>query len=175
MVALERKMAHRTKRRTKKKVPAERLAKVVKEEVAAAVHKYRKRKIAVALSGGVDSSSLFIEMIVQGLKPIVVSYSPSTHESTDFKMAKAAAAKFDCPWYPARVKMNAANLERGMRYVIARGYHGKIQVESLVPMVTVLNVAANQAGAEYLFTGDHGGYFANDRTSVITKRVRTQT
>jgi asparagine synthetase B (glutamine-hydrolysing) len=131
-------------------------------------------RIGVALSGGVDSCAVFAEMLDQRLRPVVVSYSPKTHESTDFKMARAAARKYGLEFREARISMKARTLEAGMRYVIKRGYHGKIEVECLVPMVVVLNVAARHM--DILFTGDQAdGYFNNSKSSVITLGVRKHT
>lgn len=158
-----------------KQTRAERIAKVIKRELAASVEQHATKRVGIALSGGADSCSVFAEMLDQGLKPVVVSYSPATHESTDFKMARAASKKFGCEFHPARIRMDADVLEKGMRYVIKRGYHGKIEVECLVPMVVVLNVAANR-GIEVLFTGDQAdGYFNNSKSSVITLGVRKHT
>jgi Asparagine synthase len=158
---------------------ADRIAEVIRAEVHRSVRYRRRQKIGIALSGGADSCSILAEMLSQKLKPIVVSYTPSTHESTDFKMARATAERFDLPFKTAIVNMDADRLEAGMRYVITRGYSGKIEVESLIPMVVVA-YTAKAAGVEFLFTGDQAdGYFNNSKSSVMPephgKGIRTHT
>jgi hypothetical protein len=158
---------------------AAKIAGVIHVEIRRSVQYRRKQKIAIALSGGADSCSILAEMLSQRLNPTVISYTPSTHESTDFKMAMVAADRFGLEFVPAIVRMGANRLEAATRYVIARGYSGKIEVESLIPMVAVC-YAAKAAGVEFMFTGDQAdGYFNNSKSSVMPepggRGVRTHT
>lgn len=115
--------------------------------------------MAIALSGGVDSCSILAAMLSVGVKPIVVSYTPETHESTDFKMAKSIARKNNLKWAPAIVEVNPQALEQYARTVIGLGYHEKVQVECLSPLLRISEVAKLR-GATMLFTGDQAdGYF----------------
>lgn len=146
---------------------AEKIAEIIKSEVKRSVQYRRKQKIGIALSGGADSCSILAEMLSQKLKPVVISYTPSTHESTDFKMARATAERFGLEFYAAPVVMSPDRLEAAMRYVITRGYSGKIEVESLIPMVVVC-YTAKVRGVEFLYTGDQAdGYFNNSKSSVM--------
>lgn len=135
----------------------------------------------IALSGGVDSCSILAAMLLNGLKPVVFSYTPDTHESTDFQMARACAADLGLEFVPVVFPMSTAQLESGAREVISYGYKTKLEVECLVPMVRVLRAAARH-GVNCLFTGDQAdGFFINnnwmarnfDRAQGIPGPLRT--
>lgn len=118
--------------------------------------------VAVALSGGVDSTSVLSAFLQVGIRPSLISYTPSTHDSTDFMMAASVADRGRMRFIPSYVEMEGYRLEDLMRSVIAAGYHTKLQVECLVPMFQVLSDAA-EAGIKTLFTGDQAdGFFINN-------------
>lgn len=138
------------------------------------------RMYAIALSGGIDSCSILAASIECGNRPAIVTYTPDTHESTDFLMAQKTAKNLALPFHGVRFPMEASALEAAVREVIAAGYSGKMEVESLPPIVAVGKEAATHA--EVLLTGDQSdGYFQNnnwmsrnyDRKNGIPGYLRT--
>lgn len=118
--------------------------------------------MAVALSGGVDSNSVLASLLEAGHRPYVLSYTPSTHESTDYLMARSNAEAMGLKFFPVVVDMSAPALEAGVRALVKRGYTTKLEVESLSPMLSILTMAAD-CRAEVLFTGDQAdGFFINN-------------
>lgn len=141
---------------------AHKVAKEIKKSIRKTVQREAVGRYGVALSGGVDSCSILAEMLALGLRPVVISYTPSTHESTDFKMAGATAAKNGLEFVPARVDMSVESLEGNARELVGHGYRSKLEVECLAPMLTILDTAA-EAGVTTLFTGDQSdGFFINN-------------
>lgn len=142
---------------------AQQIANVIRHRLLEFCSKATGHQVAVALSGGVDSCACLAALMECGIQPIIVSYTPDTHESTDYKMARQTAHNLGLDWFPAIVDMSPASLERAAREVLALGYRSKVQVESLVPMVFIAEEAA-KAGATALLTGDQSdGYFALSR------------
>lgn len=148
----------------KAKTHAERIAAVVRKRLLTYAESIPSgRKVGVALSGGVDSSCVLAALLVAGHKPTVISYTPSTHLSTDFNMATLAALALGLPFRSAVVDMSADALEADARTVIGYGYCGKVEVECLTPVVSIMR-AAKEEGLEMVLTGDQAdGYFANSK------------
>jgi asparagine synthetase B (glutamine-hydrolysing) len=120
-----------------------------------------EQRVAVALSGGVDSCSVLAACLRAGLDPIVISYTPDTHLSTDYRYARKTAEAHDLRWQGVGVSMSPENLLEDARMVIGMGYRTKMQVESLVPMITIAR-EAQHVGATVLLTGDQAdGYYIN--------------
>lgn len=140
------------------------IAEVIRERLlnAALLAHLREVRLGVALSGGVDSTSILAALLTIGVRPVIVSYTPSTHESTDFQMARQVASRGRMEFIPAEVDMDPDLLEQEMRLVIGHGFKTKLEVECLVPMVTVGRIAS-KAGVDILFTGDQAdGFFINN-------------
>ncbi len=118
--------------------------------------------IGIALSGGVDSCSVLAALLDNGVSPHVISYTPSTHESTDYRYAKQTAARLSLPFHRAVANMEGVRLEYNARVLTKRGYKTKLEVECLSPMLEVLRVAW-EMDIEFLFTGDQAdGYYINN-------------
>jgi asparagine synthetase B (glutamine-hydrolysing) len=145
-------------------VPSERIAKVVRRRLIVSAKAVPVgQPVAVALSGGVDSTCVLAALLAAGHRPTVVSYTPDARFSTDFIMAAEAAQKLELEFVPAVVNTSAKMLSADARIVIGLGYRGKVEVECLTPLVTIVG-AAMEAGCQYLFTGDQAdGYFANSK------------
>jgi asparagine synthetase B (glutamine-hydrolysing) len=157
------------------------IAKVVRHELLRTATRYKRKKVAVALSGGVDSCSVLASLLAVGIKPLVVSYTPHTHESTDYTMAKSCAATLGLEFVRAEFPMTAGYLESCAREVIRLGYTTKVEVECLTPMWKVSETAWNN-GARVLFTGDQAdGFFSlskwashnADRAAGVPRGERT--
>lgn len=160
---------------------AEDIARVVRRRLLRAARIPRKGDVVVALSGGVDSCTVLAALLAEGHKPLVVSYTPSTHESTDFRMARATAERLGLPFAEAHFPMTPGYLEACARKVIELGYTTKVQVECLVPMLYISEIAWQNRG-RVLFTGDQAdGFFAlskwashnADRAAGIPRGERT--
>lgn len=160
---------------------AAQIAKVIRGRVMTRVRNHAGLRVAVALSGGVDSCSILAALLANRMDPLVVSYTPAGRESTDFVMARDAAKKFDLDFAPAIVDMSPSALEDYARDIIDLGYHQKVQVECLAPLITI-HRTAREAGALVVFTGDQAdGFFAlskwashnADRAAGIPRGERT--
>jgi asparagine synthetase B (glutamine-hydrolysing) len=136
---------------------AQRLRRCLQEETK----QKRGARIGIALSGGVDSCSVLGALLDNGIRPVVVSYTPDTHESTDHAYAARTAAVLSLPFHSAVVAMSPENLEREARVLTRRGYRTKLEVECLAPMLEVLRTA-EEVGVGVLYTGDQAdGYYIN--------------
>lgn len=160
---------------------AAKIAGVVRHELLRTATRYKRARVAVALSGGVDSCSVLASLLAVGIKPLVVSYTPDTHESTDFDMARTTAARLGLPFAAAMFPMTPGYLEACAREVMRLGYTTKVEVECLVPMWKVSEIAWNN-GARVLFTGDQAdGFFSlskwashnADRAAGVPRGERT--
>jgi asparagine synthetase B (glutamine-hydrolysing) len=119
--------------------------------------------VCVALSGGVDSCACLASLLEVGLKPTVVSYTPHTHNSTDFLMASQTAENLGLKFVPAIVRMEEDELVDLARTVARLGFGSKVQMESLTPMVRISR-EAKKAKQTALLTGDQSdGYFSLSR------------
>lgn len=152
---------------------AQRLANVIHASLTAAAEPYADSEtVAVALSGGADSCSVLAGLMAVGAKPIIVSYTPDTHESTDFRMAAETAENLGLRFVPAYVSMHPDDLEDDARFLIARGFRSQLMVESMSPMITIQR-EAQKAGVTTLFTGDQSdGYFINSNWAPIQWQKR---
>lgn len=160
-------------------VKAKAISRVIRREVLASLEGLDN--VAIALSGGVDSCSLLGALLTVDVKPVVISYTPETHDSTDFLMAWETAKRLGLCWEPCLVDMSAEALERSARTVIALGYKEKVEVECLSPVVSIME-RARDIGVKYVVTGDQAdGYFAlskwashnADRAAGIPRGERT--
>lgn len=141
---------------------AERIAGDIRKNIRKAVKKNAVGRFGIALSGGVDSCSILAEMLSMGLRPVVISYTPSTHASTDFKMASKNAEVNGLEFVPAVVNMDADSLEANARELTSKGYRTKLEVECMAPLLTIIEMA-RMAGVTSLFTGDQSdGFFINN-------------
>ena len=137
---------------------AERISKVIRKRLVEQVSAVDGR-IGVALSGGVDSCAVLAACMEAGKDVVVVSYTPDTHESTDFVMARETAQRCGVEFHPALFDMYPDSLDLSVREVIGFGYKKKVQVESLVPMLTIAD-EAKRINCDVLMTGDQSdGFF----------------
>jgi len=139
---------------------AKNISSVIRESLLSTAKDFRRRRVAVALSGGVDSCAVLASLMEVGTKNIViVSYTPETHESKDFQMARQTADNLGIDFSPAIVPVDPISLENYARIIVSLGYKGKVEVESLSPMI-IISREAKKNGADVIFTGDQSdGYF----------------
>lgn len=140
---------------------AKRIAKVIRKSLLKS-SLAPETPIGIALSGGVDSNSILAALLENDHEPTVFSYTPTTHESTDFKMARDAAKMLQLNFVPVYVSMEADDLEEGVRSLVAKGFKTKLEVECLSPVLGIME-AAKEASISVMFTGDQAdGYFINN-------------
>lgn len=138
---------------------SKKISRVISRELMDTASSVEGRSVAVALSGGVDSCSVLAALRRVDIKPTVISYTPDTHESTDFNMARETASNLSLEFVGVRVAMSDQSLENMARKVTSMGYHSKVEVESLSPMLWIARAAASK-GADVLMTGDQAdGFF----------------
>jgi len=155
--------------------PAEKIAKVIHRSMVRQAGEVAgvTDKVAVSLSGGVDSCGVLAAFLEVGLRPTCYSYTPSTHESTDFKMARQTAENMDLEFHGVIVQMEPRNLESQARYVMKHGARTKVQVESLVPIANVVALAG-KLGLDVFATGDQSdGYFSLSRSANFVRYDET--
>lgn len=140
----------------------------------------RSTRVGIALSGGIDSCLVLAALLRKKVRPEVFTYTPSTHESTDYEYARGNAEALGLTFHPVRVRMDQPSLVTLARAVAHRGYRTKMQVESLSPMLKVVQ-AASRAGIQVLYTGDQAdGFYINgnwisrnyDRSQGVPGRLR---
>lgn len=126
---------------------------------------------AIAASGGIDSSSLVIAALDAGLAPTVVSFSLDSHESQDFRAARALARTFSLPFLPVRLPTQEAVILADVHRLIHQwGARRKTAIEVCWPWLYM--VPALQAeGFTDLITGlTADGHFALTKKDAIHNR-----
>src|SRR5678816_4748139 len=98
------------------------IANVIRRVFLERARRYEGQDIAISLSGGVDSCAVLAAFMEVGIEPLCLSYTPSTHESTDFVMAQQTAENLGLKFEPVVVDMGADNLEALAREVIGHGW-----------------------------------------------------
>jgi asparagine synthetase B (glutamine-hydrolysing) len=139
---------------------------VIRKRVRATLAPLKGENFFVALSGGVDSTSILAACLELGIRPHVISLTPDSHESTDFKMARVTAQQTGCRFSQVLFPTRPDAVDAQVREVIGWGYEKKTQVECLTAMMPVVRCAAQQKNA-VLLTGDQSdGYWALNRRSL---------
>lgn len=140
---------------------AEDIAKVYRKRILAQVKWWKDARVGLALSGGVDSCAILAAMLELHLNPVLISYTPDTHESTDFVMARATADNYSLRFVPVVLSTEPKDIEMLARTVMSFGWHSVVQVEAISPFVKIAG-AARRNKVDVIFTGD-GAYFALSR------------
>lgn len=137
------------------------LRRALERNVRKATSGLRNEEVGIALSGGVDSCSLLAACLRVGVRPVVFSYTPDTHVSTDHDYAMNNSLLHDLRFHSVPFHMTGDCFEWSARKVIELGYRTKMQVESLAPMTRIAEVAA-WAKVKVLLTGDQAdGFYIN--------------
>tara|TARA_Y100001963_G_scaffold112431_1_gene155653 strand:- start:9332 stop:10150 length:819 start_codon:yes stop_codon:yes gene_type:complete len=93
-----------------------------------------EHKVAVLLSGGVDSNSVLFAAMELGLNPVGYSFTIKGHESTDFKLAKATCEEFGIPFTPVYLPTSVSKLKKYLKYAVSVGAKSKTDFECFWPM-----------------------------------------
>ena len=83
-----------------------------------------KNDVALCLSSGIDSQSLFFAMLASGITPHVYSFTLEDRESRDFTEARALAAKMCAPFTKVTLPLDVDTLINDC-YTMARDYGAK--------------------------------------------------
>jgi len=132
--------------------------------------------VAVATSGGIDSSALVVSLLDEGLKPVVTSFTLDNKDSTDFLSATRLAKKFDLEFLPIRLSTNAYKIAQDViRLVRDYGVRKKTGIECLVPFLKMLDVLQSE-GIQTLVVGSAAdGHFGLSKKAMIHFREPVET
>lgn len=78
-------------------------------------------RVAVALSGGVDSLSVLYALLELGFRPTVYSFTLEDRESTDFRVARSEAGALGLPFIPVVLPTDLRLLPAWIREAAAGG------------------------------------------------------
>ncbi len=124
--------------------------------------------LAVALSGGVDSSALLAAAVETGRKPIAYSFTLDGRGSSDFVRASRTAATLGVPFRPVWLPTDVETLRNDVRTLVTGyGLTRKPDVECLWALRRLYR-AVDEPGVVSGLAAD--GYFALSRKAVIEWR-----
>jgi len=128
-------------------------------------------KIAVATSGGIDSSALVLAAIDAGKTVTVVSFSLERYESSDFKAARHLAEAFGLPFLPVALPTSEETIVADVRYLIETWEaRRKTAIECLWPFLATI-ATLKRAGLSTLVVGSAAdGHFALSKKAMIHHR-----
>lgn len=134
------------------------------------------RDVAVAVSGGVDSSSLVLSLLDAGARPTVVSFTLDDRSSSDYQAALRLAAGLRLPFVESRLSTARADIVDGVRrLVLEYGATRKTEVECLWPFLAVLETLRGLR-LDVLVTGSAAdGHFALSKRAMIHFRYPVET
>lgn len=139
------------------------LRKILTEKIAA----LPSGPIAVATSGGVDSSSLVLAAIDAGRRPIVTSFTLVGERSTDFLAASRLASELELDFVPVYLPVARSTIAADVKTLVGRwDARKKTSIECLWPFLHVFAVLA--AEASILVTGSAAdGHFGLSKKAMI--------
>ena len=128
-------------------------------------------KIAVATSGGIDSSALVVAALDAGKAVSVASFAFEKYVSKDFLAAKALARRFVLPFIPVYLPIDDATIVAAVHYLIGTwDARKKTAVECLFPFLSTF-VAIEREGIKTLVVGSAAdGHFALSKKAMIHHR-----
>ena len=125
-------------------------------------------QIAVATSGGIDSSALVVSALEAGLTPTVFSFAFEGHPSTDFLYAEKLAKHFGVYFAPVYLPTSQEKITAALR-LLTRSYKlkKKARIECTFPFLFLAD-AVQAAGISTLVTGlCADGHFGLSKTAMI--------
>jgi len=125
-------------------------------------------EIAVATSGGVDSSSIVLAAMDAGFRPAVVSFTLDNWGSADFLAARKLAAHFGLDFLPVFLPSDPETIAQDLQTLVRDwGARKKTSIECLWPFKYVLErLRAN--GLNTLVAGSAAdGHFALSKKAMI--------
>ncbi len=125
--------------------------------------------IAIATSGGMDSSVLVAAALEAGKSPLVVSFTLNDRESHDYRAARRLAAHFDLEFLPVVLPRDREVVLRDIVSLAAMGVRGKAAIECTWPFLYVLEALDERSRC--LFVGSAAdGHFGLSKKAMINFR-----
>jgi asparagine synthetase B (glutamine-hydrolysing) len=128
--------------------------------------------VAVATSGGIDSSVLLMSCLDLGYKPYVLSFKLDNRESSyDFDSAKKLAKKFQLEFVPVLLPSSSKVILEKVIYEIKHfAIKKKTAIECVYPMLFVFD-SCEQLGIQNLICGHAAdGHYALSKKAMIHYR-----
>lgn len=128
--------------------------------------------VAVATSGGIDSSVLLMSCLDLGYKPYVLSFKLDNKESSyDFDSAKKLAKKFQLKFVPVLLPSSSEVILEKVIYEIKHfAIKKKTAIECVYPMLFVFD-SCEQLGIQNLICGHAAdGHYALSKKAMIHYR-----
>jgi asparagine synthetase B (glutamine-hydrolysing) len=132
--------------------------------------------VAVATSGGIDSSVLLMSCLDLGYKPYVLSFKLDNKESSyDFDSAKKLAKKFQLKFVPVLLPTKPEIVLEKVIYEIQHfGLKKKTAIECIYPMMFVFDTC-EQLGIKNLICGQGAdGHYGLSKKAMIHHRTPTE-
>ena len=122
-------------------------------------------KPAVALSGGVDSTSCLFALQELGKSPQAYTFHVDGHESTDLRVARRICEQFDVPFTPVELPTDLTTIKQDTYAIIkGLGLTSKTNVECIWPRWYLLQAVEEST----LVTGDCAdAHFANSKKGAM--------
>lgn len=125
-------------------------------------------RIAVSMSGGIDSSSVIIAALDEGKDVTVFSFTFEDFESTDFKAAKKIARKYDLPFVDVLLPSCPDKIYKTIKSIIGNcKIKKKTAVECVFPFVFLID-KISQFDFKCLLTGHAAdGHFGVSKKAMM--------
>lgn len=126
---------------------------------------------AVALSGGVDSTSVLFALQELGKSPRAYTFHIEGHESTDLRVARDVCRTFDVPFTPVALPTDLQTIKQDTYSIIeGLGYTSKTDIECIWPFLYLLP----EIGETTLATGACAdGHFVISREAMLNGKHET--
>jgi asparagine synthetase B (glutamine-hydrolysing) len=120
---------------------------------------------AVALSGGIDSTSVLFALQELDKDPRAYTFHVEGHESTDLRISRDVCRTFDVPFTPVELPTDLATIKQDTYSIInGLGYRSKTDIECIWPFMYLLPEINEQA----LATGSCAdGHFVISREAML--------
>jgi asparagine synthetase B (glutamine-hydrolysing) len=125
------------------------------------------RDVAIALSGGVDSTVLALALLESGRRVTAFSFRLASRESGDWTRALETATRFGLRFVDVALPEDRETLERDIRSLVEFGLRKKTAIECVWPMLYLIR-AVKESELSVLFTGSCAdGHFGISRHAVL--------
>lgn len=115
--------------------------------------------ITVFLSSGIDSHACLFACLELGLNVSALSFRLDTHESTDFKLARDTAQRFNIPFHEVKLNSDVDHLKKWVLFAVNKlGAEGKSSIECMWPLYCSVK-KAHAVGAKHIVAGMGGDNF----------------
>lgn len=125
----------------------------IKRVIDTCLSQLSDKKILIPLSGGLDSNSILFSCAERNLDCVAVSFRMDSHESRDFKTARANANALGVDFHEIVLSSHVEDIKRDLVYA-ARDLNckKKTELECIRPMIHLYKVA-KELGASVIVSG----------------------